>query len=102
MIGAEAFDNGTSHKLADVSFNIPKSGEEYLYMQPWTFTSSDGRFEMTFEPIIDRQAPLDIKFMCMLPHQVFGKISGTAILDDGTEIKIKDKLVFAERVHNKW
>ena len=60
------FYNGTSHKLADVSFNIPKSGEEYLYMRPWTFTSSDGRFEMTFEPIIDRQAPLDIKLMCML------------------------------------
>lgn len=96
------FYNGTSHKLADVSFNIPKNGEEYLYMQPWTFTSSDGRFEMTFEPIVDRQAPLDIKLMCMLPHQVFGKMSGTAILDDGTKIEIKDKLVFAERVHNKW
>ena len=71
-------------------------------MKPWTFTSSDGRFEMEFKPIIDRQAPVDVKVICMLPHQVFGLISGTAILDDGTEIKIKDRLVFAERVHNKW
>lgn len=96
------FYNGTSHKLADVSFNIPMENGKYQYTKPWTFTSSDGRFEMKFNPIIDRQAPLDIKFMCMLPHQVFGKMSGTAILDDGTKIEIKDKLVFAERVHNKW
>ena len=96
------FYNGKSHKLEDIKFNIPMNGDEYLYMQPWTFTSSDGRFEMTFKPIIDRQAPLDIKLMCMLPHQVFGLISGSAILDDNTVINITDKLVFAERVHNKW
>lgn len=96
------FYNGKSHKLEDVTFNIPMKNGEYLYTEPWTFTSSDNRFEMSFKPIIDRQAPLDIKFMCMLPHQVFGLISGKAVLDDGKEIVIKDKLVFAERVHNKW
>lgn len=96
------FYNGKSHKLEDIKFNIPMNGDEYLYMQPWTFTSSDGKFEMTFKPIIDRQAPLDIKLMCMLPHQVFGLLSGSAILDDNTVININDKLVFAERVHNKW
>ena len=57
---------------------------------------------MEFVPVIDRQAPLDIKIMCMIPHQVFGRISGKAVLDDGTEITVKDKMVFAERVHNKW
>ena len=93
---------GKSHKLEDITFNIPKENGKFNYMKPWTFTSSDGRFEMEFKPIIDRQAPVDVKVICMLPHQVFGLISGTAILDDGTEIKIKDRLVFAERVHNKW
>ena len=91
------FYDGKANKFDDIVFNISDN-----YTDAWTIKSSDGRFDMDFEPIIDRQAPLDIKFMCMLPHQVFGKISGTAILDDGTEIKIKDKLVFAERVHNKW
>ena len=80
----------------------PMKNGEYQYTDEWTFTSSDGRFEMTFKPIIDRQSPLDIKFMCMIPHQVFGLMSGTAILDDSTEIKIENRLVFAERVHNKW
>lgn len=96
------FYNGKSHKLEDITFNIPMQNGEYRYTEPWTFTSSDGRFEMSFKPIIDRQAPLDIKIMCMLPHQVFGLLSGTAVLDDGTEIKVDNKLVFAERVHNKW
>lgn len=96
------FYNGKSHKLDDITFNIPMNGSEYLYTEPWTFTSSDGRFEMNFKPIIDRESPLDLKVICMLPHQVFGLMSGKAILDDGTEIVIKDRLVFAERVHNKW
>lgn len=96
------FYNGKSHKLEDVTFNIPMKNGEYIYTEPWTFTSSDGRFEMDFKPIIDRQAPLDIKLICMLPHQVFGLLSGKAILDDGTEIVISNRLTFAERVHNKW
>ena len=35
-------------------------------------------------------------------HQVFGKFTGVAILDDGTKIKIKDFVGFAEKVSNKW
>lgn len=97
------FYNGKSHKLEDVTFNIPKNKKgEYDYMKPWTFTSGDGRFEMDFKPVIDRQAPVDLKVVCMIPHQVFGLLSGTAILDDGKKIEVKDKMVFAEYVHNKW
>ena len=96
------FYNGKSHKLDQVKFNIPMKNGDFDYMSPWTFTSNDGRFEMSFKPIIDRVAPIDLKVMCMIPHQVFGLISGTATLDDGTVVEVKDKLVFAERVHNKW
>lgn len=96
------FYNGKSHKLDQVSFNIPYRNGEYFYIEPWTFTSNDGRFEMTFRPVIDRVAPIDLKVICMIPHQVFGLMSGKAVLDDGTVIEIKDKMVFAERVHNKW
>lgn len=97
------FYNGKAHKLEDVTFNIPKNEKgEYEYMKPWTFTSSDKRFEMTFKPVLDRTAPVNLGVICMLPHQVFGLLSGTAVLDDGTKVDVKDKLVFAERVHNKW
>jgi hypothetical protein len=92
------FWNGKAHKLDDVTFNIPESG----YMGKWTFTSSDGRFEMEFEPVLDRAANLDFKVIVSDQHQVFGRMSGKAILDDGTEINIKDVMCFAEKVHNRY
>ncbi len=92
------FWNGKAHKIDDVEFVIPPEG----YMGKWRFTSSDGRFEMDLEPVIDRAACLDYKVIVSDQHQVFGKMSGTAILDDGTEVKIKDVMCFAEKVHNKY
>ncbi len=92
------FYDGKCHKLDDVKFNIPATG----YTDPWTFTSSDGRFEMSFKPIIDRSAKVDVKFMLTDQHQVFGRLSGKAVLDDGTVIEVKDMLCFAEDVHNRY
>lgn len=92
------FYDGKCHKLDDVTFHIPESG----YTDPWKFSSSDGRFEMDFVPIIDRAAKIDVKFIITDQHQVFGRMSGKAILDDGTVIEVKDCLCFAEDVHNKY
>lgn len=92
------FYDGKAHKLDDVTFHIPEGD----YCKPWTFTSSDGRFEMDFEPVIDRAANLDYKLIVSDQHQVFGRMSGTAILDDGTPIQIKDVMCFAEKVHNRY
>ncbi len=92
------FYDGVGHKFDDVTFNIPASS----YTDPWTITSSDGRFEMDFIPIIDRDAKIDAKIIVSDQHQVFGRMSGTAILDDGTKLEIKDLLCFCERVHNKY
>ena len=92
------FYNGKAHKLDDVVFHIPETG----YMDPWTFTSSDGRFEMEFVPVLDRAANLDYKVIVSDQHQVFGRMSGTAVLDDGTTVRIKDVMCFAEKVHNRY
>ena len=92
------FYKGRAHKLDDVTFHIPDSG----YMDPWKFTSSDGRFEMDFVPVLDRAANLDYKVIVSDQHQVFGRMSGTAILDDGTKVTIKDVMCFAEKVHNRY
>lgn len=96
------FYDGKSHKLDEVTFNIPKKDGTEDYMSDWTFTSNDGRFAMDFHPLIDRYAPFDLKLFAMIPHQVFGYFTGKAILDDGTEIKLERTLGFAEKVHNKW
>ena len=92
------FYNGKVHKLDDVTFRIPESG----YMDPWKFTSSDGRFEADFVPVLDRAAKLDFKLLVSDQHQVFGRMSGRAVLDDGTEICFRDLMCFAEKVHNRY
>lgn len=97
------FYDGVLHKLEHVEFNIPKNEMgKYLYEDKWTFTSSDKRFEMEFEPIIDRHSDTNVILIGSFQHQVFGKFSGRLILDDGTQIELKDFIGFAERVYNKW
>ena len=96
------FYDGKAHKLENVVFNISTINGRDDYMSPWTFTSSDGRLEMDFVPIINRSANADIGIICSKQNQVFGRFSGKAILDDGTELKIDNLLGFAEKVYNKW
>lgn len=97
------FYDGKMHKLENVTFNIPKDEKgNYQYTKPWTFTSSDGRFEMNFNPLLDRKSKTDVGIICSDQHQVFGKFNGKMILDDGKIIELKDFTAFAERVFNKW
>ena len=96
------FYRGRAHKLSQVTFNIPMKNGREDYMAPWTFTSDDGRFEMDFTPILDRAACTDVKLIKSDQHQVFGRFSGAAVLDDGTVLRVRDLMGFAEKVENKW
>ncbi len=90
--------DGKSHKLDDVEFHIPEGD----YMSPWSFTSNDGRFEMEFIPVLDRAESISRLAIRSDQHQVFGKMSGRAVLDDGRFIELKDFMCFAEKVHNRY
>lgn len=94
------FYNSKAHKLSQVKFHIP--GDETDFMSPWKFTSDDGRFEMDFVPVMDRAACTDVKLIKSDQHQVFGRFTGRAVLDDGKVIEVKDFPGFAEKVENKW
>ncbi len=97
------FYDGKAHKLEDVTFHIPKDEKgKDDYMSPWTFSSSDGRFEMKFTPVIDRKSFTSAVVIYSNQHQVFGKFNGTMVLDDGTKVELKDFMAFAEKVINKW
>ena len=96
------FFNGKAHKLSQVTFEIPMKDGTEDYLSAWKFTSDDGRFEMAFEPILDRASCTDFKVLKSDQHQVFGRFSGTAVLDDGTSLVVHDLLGFAEKVENKW
>ncbi len=92
------FYKNRAHKLAEVSFHIDTSN----YMAPWKFTSSDGRFEMDFEPSIDRTSAVNMGIIRSDQHQVFGYFTGTVTLDDGKMLKVDRFLGFAEDVLNWW
>ncbi len=92
------FYDGVGHKLENVTFNIPP--EDYL--KPWTFSSSDGRFEMDFQPIYDRIDNTNLGLISTLAHQVFGRYTGRAVLDDGTVLEINNLIGFAEKVRNRY
>ena len=97
------FYDGKAHKLDDVTFEIPKTEDgKDDYMSPWKFSSGDGRFEMDFLPVMDRAARINALVVESDQHQVFGKMSGRAVLDDGTVIEIRDCMCFAEKVHNRY
>lgn len=96
------FYAGKAHKLSQVTFNIPMKDGREDYLSPWTFTSDDGRFEMDFVPVINRASCTDVKLIKSDQNQVFGRFSGTAVLDDGTRLAIRDLFGFAEKVENKW
>ena len=93
------FFNGKAHKLTELEFHLPGGAHD---SGPWRFTSSDGRFEMTFEPIVDRHADFAMGPVSSRQHQVFGKFSGVAVLDDGTRLQVSDLIGFAEEVENHW
>ena len=93
------FVGGVAHKLDRVTFHLPEGTYDGA---PWTFSSNDGRFEMVFEPILDRAASVDAVVLRSIQHQVFGRFTGHVVLDDGSRVEVVDLLGFAEEVRNRW
>ena len=96
------FYQGKAHKLSKVDFGIPRRDGKEDYMKPWRFTSDDGRFEMDFVPVLDRTSCTSVGIIKSDQHQVFGRFSGTAVLDDGRAVQVRELFGFAEKVENKW
>jgi hypothetical protein len=92
------FYKGKAHKLDEVLFLIPDDS----FLKPWTFISTDKRFEMTFDPILDRHSNTNALLIQSNQHQVFGYFSGKAVLDDGAELVLNKFFGFAEKVFNRW
>jgi len=86
------------HKLDKVEFVIDTSD----YMKPWRFTANDGRFDVYFEPALDRNSRTDMVIIKSLQHQLFGYFSGIVVLDNGKKLKFGRLLGFAEDVLNLW
>lgn len=92
------FYKGIAHKLDQVTFHINTKN----YLEPWKFSSNDGRFELDFFPVIDRFSNTNLLILKSKQHQVFGYFTGNVVLDDGTFLTINKLLGFAEDVINRW
>ncbi len=91
------FYKGTSHKLGKVEFHL---GENY--MDPWRLTDLDGRLDLTLTPVYDRTTQIKLLWVDNCTHQMFGTFAGTAVLDDGTKLDVKNVVSFAEHAVNNW
>ncbi len=93
------FVDGRAHKLDRVQFVLPDGP---LDGAPWQFTSNDQRFTMTFQPIVNRRERINLGLFQTLQDQVFGRFTGTVVLDDGAALEVRDLVGFAEKVRNRW
>ncbi|MBF0578988.1 DUF2804 domain-containing protein [Erysipelotrichaceae bacterium RD49] len=91
------FYQGRVHKLDQIRFYIPENP-----MDKWMITSNDRRFEGVFTPVLDRAADIDLKVIRSDQHQYFGFVDGTAVLDDGSHILMRDLPAAFEDIHNKY
>ena len=97
------FWRGEAHKLEHVAFHIPKAADgREDFLKPWRVDCNNGRLDLTFTPALDRASKTSVLLIESDQHQVFGHFDGTAILDDGTRIRLEHLLGFAEMVKNRW
>jgi Domain of unknown function (DUF2804), C-terminal/Domain of unknown function (DUF2804), N-terminal len=90
--------DGTAHKIDQVIWHYDSAD----YSKPWHFTSNDGRFEMTLDPVFDQNMDFNAIFKYGTLHKVYGNFSGFIILDDGRKIEIENMMGFAEEVFISW
>jgi hypothetical protein len=90
--------DGKVHKLDQVGFDYNPSD----YMQPWIFKDNTGRLNLTFTPFKERIATTNLAVIHSEVHQMFGRYSGQATLDDGQVVEVKGLIGFAEEHHARW
>ncbi len=106
------FVDGIAHKLGRVVFDIPEEEvlskkvsrleQRYKLLEPWHIYDDEGRLDLSFKPIVDRADVTDVGLIISDQHQVFGKLFGKVILDDGSDFIVGDLIGSAEVVRNKY
>lgn len=85
------------HKLGAIDIELGKE-----YSDPWRLVDKEGRLDLVLEPVYDRETAIKLLWVNNSCHQMFGKFHGTAVLDDGTRLDVRDITGFAEHAVNNW
>ena len=72
-------------------------------MKPWRIKTQDSnRVDIEFTPFYDRIATTNLVVVKSNMHQVFGRFSGSVVLDNKEEVTIHNILGCAEEHYAKW
>lgn len=93
------FYDGVAHKLDHVTFKI---GDENDLMIPWVISDNENRLRFDFIPVMDRAAAVNALILSTDQHQVFGRVSGFFVLDNGRRMTVKNLMCFFEKVKNVY
>ena len=85
------------HKLGAVKI---ETGD--TYMAPWHLHDTAGRLDVTLCPVYDRETKTKLLWVDNNTHQLFGRFTGKAVLDDGTTLQVEGITGFAEHAVNNW
>lgn len=91
------FYEGELHKLGEIDIVLGKN-----YSDPWRLVDKAGRLDLTLEPVYDRETAIKLLWVDNCCHQMFGRFHGSAVLDDGTKLDVRDITGFAEHAVNNW
>jgi hypothetical protein len=93
------FVDGVLHKLERVQWSYDRA----RVMDPWQFTSDDGRIALVLTPDFDDPLLLSLGPAYRIERsKVHGRITGTAQLDDGSTLLIDALPGSAEHVEITW
>ena len=90
--------DGHLTKLGIVSFTYDQSH----VMQPWYVSCPDGRVDLSFVPMVDRQSYTDAGPLQSHIHQLVGRYSGTVMPEGSDPIAITDFVGAAEDHYARW
>lgn len=92
------FFGGKAYKLGEI--DVRRDAQDY--MQPWRFSTADGRLDLTMTPVYDNDTQTKALFVNNRCHQVFGRFDGQAVLPGGEVIAVRDMPAFCEHAVNNW
>ncbi|MFX0103385.1 MAG: DUF2804 domain-containing protein [Candidatus Hodarchaeota archaeon] len=90
--------DGKGHKFDKIEYKFDSKD----LTKPWEFTSGDGRFEMTLDPVFDTEIYLNMLFLKTGGQKVWGYFSGDVVLDDGEKLHVDKLFGFAENYSHRW
>ncbi|MET9346374.1 DUF2804 domain-containing protein [Streptomyces termitum] len=89
--------DGRLHKIGE---ELRWSYDRSDWLRPWRIDGE--RVAARFEPFHEKASRVNLGVVANETHQCFGRFSGRALADDGTEVSLDGLVGWAEEARNRW